>query len=246
MGFWNQRIFAQDAALPASPRNSEGSGRSPKLRLTIEDRFKNFVTRNRIIDGLRVGGWDLAPSVWSRLEAALTLIKTYDRSRYDRFHRDLDRIIVAFLFGSNGRYNPRLNACELDERFLLRANLSPEIIAAVIVHEATHARLWHLGIGYEEKIRTRVEAVCIGREIAFASRLPNGKEVEDRARRRLANAVRADFLTNQAIGDRMVKGIYDAGRDSGAPTWLIRSIINLARTTARLRGLLRRSRRKSA
>ena len=47
-------------------------------------------------------------------------------------------------------FNHSLNACQLDERFVLDEKSGPELIASVIVHEATHARLMRCGIGYEE------------------------------------------------------------------------------------------------
>ena len=53
----------------------------------------------------------------------------------------------------------------------------PELIASVIVHEATHARLMRCGIGYEEELRARVEKVCLRRELAFAAKLPNGEQI---------------------------------------------------------------------
>ena len=83
-------------------------------------------------------------------KTALGLIKTYDRIRYDRLLRDLDRIFIRVLPSSIASFNHSLNACQLDERFVLDEKSGPELIASVIVHEATHARLMRCGIGYEE------------------------------------------------------------------------------------------------
>ena len=67
--------------------------------------------------------------------------------------------------------------CVIDERFVVDEGTTPEMIASVIVHEATHARLFRMGIGYEEGRRARVEQVCLRRELAFAAKLPDRAKV---------------------------------------------------------------------
>src|SRR5713101_6929819 len=103
-----------------------------------------------------------------RVEEALRLIKTYDRVRYNRLIRDLERVWVTLLPGYPACYDHSIRACELDTRYVLADTSQPEVIASTIVHEATHARLRRSGIGYEEDLRPRVEAVCYRAQIAFA------------------------------------------------------------------------------
>jgi hypothetical protein len=91
-----------------------------------------------------------------RVEEALGLVKTYDRVRYNRLIRDLERVLVTVLSGSTGSYNSSIGACQLDERFVL-AGTSPAVIASAIVHEAAHARLQRRGVGYQEEIRSQSE-----------------------------------------------------------------------------------------
>ena len=91
---------------------------------------------------------------------------------------------------------------------------SPELIAAVIVHEATHARLERYGIGYEEKLRARIEAVCFRRELAFAAKLPNGEAVRQPAEDRLKAYASANFWTNAAFAERFDKDHLEKLRDS--------------------------------
>jgi hypothetical protein len=43
----------------------------------------------------------------------------------------------------------------------------------MLVHEATHARLWGCGIPYTVANRDRVERACLRAEMRFASRMPN-------------------------------------------------------------------------
>jgi hypothetical protein len=65
-----------------------------------------------------------------------------------------------------GDYQPEIRTCRLDKRFVLHDVVDPELIAAVIVHEATHARLHRLGVAYAEQQRPRIDAICVRRENA--------------------------------------------------------------------------------
>src|SRR6185503_13261504 len=118
-----------------------------------------------------------AERVLPRVEAALGLIKTHDRQRYDRIVADLDRVWVRLLTTYVAQFSPSWSACFLDERFVLGDTTDAAHIAAAIVHEATHARLWRCGFGYDEEVRQRVEAVCVRREVAFANKLPDGERI---------------------------------------------------------------------
>ena len=183
------------------------------------------MSHSRRIDGLWVGCWvrdDKSPSdALDRVEEALGLIKLHDRRRYDRLRRDLDRIWVNLLPGNLGEFNHTLRMCVLDERFVLAEATRPEQIASTIVHEATHARLMRCGIGYEEALRARVEAVCFHRQRAFAARLPAGEQVRDEAERRLTGYPPA-FWTDEGLDDRHNRDGAEALRYLGVPEFLIR------------------------
>jgi hypothetical protein len=161
---------------------------------------------HRTIDGLWVGAYfdTSAEAVLQRVEAALRLIETYDRPRYHRLRRDLDRIWVRLLTGGVAEFNPAMRACLVDERFVLAETTDAAILAAAIVHEATHARLWHCGFGYEEAHRQRVEAICLRRELAFARRLPDGAHVREWAEDTLAMS--PSHWTDAASHDREQEG----------------------------------------
>jgi hypothetical protein len=195
-----------------------------------------WLSTGRCIDGLWVGTAfpTNADAIYSRLEPALQLIKVYDRRRYDRIARDLERVWVRLLPASHGRctYNS-LWACELDERFVLADSTLPEDIAGLIVHEATHARLHRCGIGYEEGLRQRVEEVCVRRELAFANQLPDGRRLREFAEQRLATPA---ALTNVALQERYLEGSIEVLRHLGYPDWLVRFLVApIARRTSRTR-----------
>ena len=134
------------------------------------------ISRSRCVDGLWIGssGQKHSELVLGRVEEALGLVKTYDGVRYNRLIRDLERVLVTVLSGATGSFNSSIGACQLDERFVLAETSSPARIASVIVHEATHARLQRHGVGYQEEVRARVEAVCIRRELALQQSCPMG------------------------------------------------------------------------
>jgi hypothetical protein len=199
-----------------------------------------WLSSGRRVDGMWVGTYFQrnAEQVMRRVEEALRLIKTYDERRYKRLISDLSRVWVRLVPGGLGKYTHSLRACELDERFVLAETSPPEMIAATIVHEATHARLWRFGFGYDENVRGRVEAVCVRRELAFARRLPDGELVREQAQDALSNPPAT--WTDTAVRDRDLEGSVQALRHLGAPNWVVRALL-----TARAWRSSRRSSRTS-
>jgi hypothetical protein len=199
-----------------------------KQRPTLVDRLELWLSTSKRVDGLWLGTYDEeAESALRRVEEALCLIKAHDRSRYDRLTRDLERIWVRLLPDALASFNGSLNACELDIRFVLAEKSIPEVVASTIVHEATHARLMCCGVGYEEELRVRVEAVCFRRELAFAEKLPNGEQVRERAEKMLELCASRDYWANTAFDDRYVQGAMEAARHVGLPSWLARAALAL-------------------
>jgi hypothetical protein len=223
-------------------KNNTAIYRVPKP--TLADRFELWFSTGKQSDGLWIGvSLDSeADPILRRVEEALHLIKAYDRFRYDRLTRDLERVWVRLLPGVFGNFNSSLRACELDRRFVL-SETSTEVIAATIVHEATHARIHRCGIGYDEKLRPRIEAACLRRELAFAAKLPNGEKVRDYAERSLSLCATQDFWTNAAFGERHDKDHIQALRDLGVSDRLIRTILIVRRLRLRMtrlaKGILR-------
>jgi hypothetical protein len=180
---------------------------------------------NHRIDGLWIGTFDRDHDVLPRIENALHLIKIHDRLRYDRLLRDLERILVCVLLGDLACFNHRYGSCELDARFVLAETSSPEVIAATIVHEATHARLWSLGVRYEQKRRHRIEAICFRRVLAFATKLPNSELVREQAENRLTGYAGPESWTNAVFEKRLLEGAIEAMRYRKFPWWLIQILL---------------------
>ena len=100
--------------------------KTPRPRLV--DRLElRLSTQTRVVDGLWLGTFQSEPErALRRVEEALHLIKTYDRLRYDRLLRDLERVWVRLLLHGLGSFNESLDACELDIRFVLAETSTPE------------------------------------------------------------------------------------------------------------------------
>src|ERR1044072_1683748 len=184
------------------------NARPEPTRLRCGDMWRLRGCASRGIDGLWIGGFsrysdDAEPGL-RRVEQALDLIKSYDPVRYRRLLQDVKRVWVGMTFSGYAEYEHSLLACKLDERVVLDDTISNEQIAAAIVHEGTHGRLAHCGIGYEEPIRHRVEAVCLRQEIAFAKRLPEGGASQEAALYCLSFCSDAGHWTNAAMTEGRV------------------------------------------
>ena len=212
--------------------------KSSTRRANIGDRIELFLSTGRRVDGLWIGGMEKRP-VLDRVEEALCLIKRYDRIRYNRLIRDLERVWVRVLPGPMGRFKSAINACEIDQRAIIGKGASLEQIASIVVHEATHARLDRCGIGYEEEMRARVEAVCVRRQLAFAARLPNPAEVRDLSERTLADVSQIDW-SNSAFSERDDKGSAEALRYLGVPNGVISFIFATRLIALGVRRIMRR------
>ncbi|MDG4880926.1 hypothetical protein [Mesorhizobium sp. WSM4884] len=169
---------------------------------------------SQTIDGLVIVG----DKGTDKIVGALDVIREFDPVRYKRLLRDVRQVLVTVLPASVAQWAETSQACELDERYLVSETTTPERVASTIVHEATHARLMRCGIGYEEKLRDRVERVCLRREIAFAARLPAGT---DTARRVEATFQAMPDFSDRAMSERYLDGLRDALLYLNMPAWLV-------------------------
>lgn len=189
------------------------------MALSILERFLLKHATIRSIDGILVVAND--GQKLDRVLEALRLVRQHDPIRYRRIAQDIARIWVTLLPGSLGQFDERTWTCKLDERFVVDEETTPELIASVIVHEATHARLQRSGIGYGEDLRMRVEEFCLRQEIVFATKLPNGAQAIEWAERTLEAM---PDMSNQAMVSRGREGAEKVFRHLGVPEWLIRII----------------------
>jgi hypothetical protein len=109
------------------------------------------------------------------VESALDLIAQHDPRRMSRIARDIRWIWVQRTAYAAGYWIQDLRVCVLDREYVTAADTATWMIAATIVHEATHARLFRHNIPYVEPARARIEAICDAQSVDFARRLPGGE-----------------------------------------------------------------------
>jgi hypothetical protein len=161
-----------------------------------------------------------------KVAAALQLICDVDPIRHRQVVRDISRIWITTVVAAAGQLMPSTSICELDERFLMREDISIEEVAGAIVHEATHARLFRWGIGYEENLRDRVENICMARELAFAAKLADGAAIRRWVEARQNGSV--DY-SNSAFAVREIAGAREALVHLGTPGWIADIVVTIAR-----------------
>jgi hypothetical protein len=204
----------------------------PGQKATIVDRICLWLSTSRGVDGLWVGSMECKPQPGlRRVEDALRLIKDHDPLHYSRIISHLERIWVDLLPHARASYERSLNACKLDERFVLLETTSLERIASCIVHEATHARLERWGIGYDdEKVRSRIEAICLRRELNFVGKLPQAEPLREELARTLEWCIgEHDYFSNVNSWQRWERGNVETLRHLGAPDWVISVVLKVSK-----------------
>ncbi|WP_338548290.1 hypothetical protein [Roseovarius phycicola] len=113
-----------------------------------------------------------------RIKAALDRIADIDPITFAKIPRFLPGGIVADAANySTAWYSVQRKACVIGPTALQSYDLDD--IALCIVHELCHARLFAAGFGYDgAQFRTRIEKICIRREIGFARKLED-RDVKD-------------------------------------------------------------------
>jgi len=205
-----------------------------RFRPTLGDLFiLHFLSKGEYIDGLWVGvqtpDREQYKLLLERLRAALVLVRTYDPLRYRRLTCYLKRIWVTPVHGPRACFYYRLDACVLNPQYVLRDTMTPAHLAAAIVHEATHARLWGMGFRYEEEARPRIEAICVRRELAFSRKLPHGEEVRDWVEQTLISLRSPTFLSKAELAKSRDDYAIEELRRLGVPDRMIRGIFVLRR-----------------
>ena len=216
--------------------------RKPYRKPSAVDRLGLWFSTGRGIDGLWVGTTESKPQPGlRRIEDALQLIKHHDSLNYSRVIHNLERVWVHLLPDACACYRASLKACVLDERFVLLETTTLEEIASTIVHEATHAKLERWGISYDEKKRSRIEAVCLRRELNFISKLPHSEPSREKIARTLEWCVSDhDYFSNQSFQQRDHQGVVETLRYVGTPDWLIGFVLTVRAVVSGMRRLVQR------
>lgn len=119
----------------------------------------------------------------THLRAALHLIRDTTPHVYVGLIARLRRLVIVQVGGPE--YVPAIHGCLLSLSHL-RATTTQEF-GLLFVHEATHARLWNLGISYRPELRDRIERICLGAEASWARQLLGGEVLAEGVESRLAH-----------------------------------------------------------
>jgi hypothetical protein len=217
--------------------------KKPDRKATVADRISLWLSTSRDVDGLWVGSIEFKPAPGlRRVEDALQLIKEHDPLHYSRIINNLERIWIDLLPFAWGLFERSLNACKLDERFVLSEATTLQQIASTIVHEATHARLERWGISYDdEKARSRIEAICLRRELNFAGKLPQAEPLREEIARKLAWCIDDNkYFPNVNLWQETDKGNVETLRHLRTPDWVIRVVLKARAIRTRMRQWIHR------
>jgi len=110
-------------------------------------------------------------TVVTKLEAALQTIQQFDPRRFRRLRSDIHRLWVV-RYPCRGAFFPDQRICMVELTFLARPDMTPAQVAASIVHEGAHARLFSARVKRERLTPAREERFCRRAEVAFAHTLP--------------------------------------------------------------------------
>lgn len=215
----------------------------PTMRDLIPRLLRGFLKRRATssdIDGLWVGASD--EELLPKMRNALQLIASHDPVRYARLRKDVRGVWVTQLPGPYGQFEQSDFTCELDDRFVTNSSL--EKIASVIVHEATHARLWRRGFGYSENIRQRVEAICLRREVAFASRLPDSGTMPEELSAMLD--LPPSSWSDETMAKSHLRGLLEMMKHAELPRWLIVRFLRFGRWAQKRRRSLAKTAHRGA
>lgn len=118
--------------------------------------------------------------VVKRLDLALGLIEQHTPHYYRHLRRDFSRIGVK-RYATRGAYFSATGTCLVELTFVVNPEFSLAQVAALIVHEAMHARLHRIGLTYDTSSQARHERFCRRAEVKFGRSVPGGEPVVERA-----------------------------------------------------------------
>jgi hypothetical protein len=221
--------------------------RKPDGKPAAVDRLNFWLSTGRKVDGLWVATTENKPQPGlRRIEDALGLIKRHDSLHYSRVLHNLEQIWVHVLPNALACYDRSTKACMFDERFVLFETTTLERIASTIVHEATHAKLEGWGVSYDdENMRSRIEAMCLRRELDFIAKLPHSEPLREELERTLEWCVSDhDYFSNVSFQERDHRGTVETLRYLNVPEWLIRFLPKGRAAVSGVRRLVRRLARR--
>ncbi len=234
---WNESFFSAPqlkrdslgSTIPFVTKPVRPSPRSPLLIRWIRSatyRFSYKRTLCTIPVAIFAPDADEKAVCYPKIQAALRLVEQHDPRRF----RQLQRYVRAIILGAHPIYSAQWfeedRTCELGLAYVMASTTTPSRLAATIIHETTHARLFRLGIDYAEARRARVEAICYKAQVDFASRLPDGAKIVPELQRWLEPD--PAYYASSSFREREFESLSKLG----CPEWIIRAVRWVSRTRA--------------
>jgi hypothetical protein len=149
-----------------------------------------MTTQRRLVHGFQTTIVNTRPDIGTddaiaRLDGALALLAQYVPHHYRRLRRDFSDFLIERR-AYRGAFIPDTRTCMVELTFVVNRSFSLAQVAATILHEAMHARLYARGIAVRAQESHRQERFCRQAEIEFGSLVPGGAPVVQRAVEALA------------------------------------------------------------
>jgi hypothetical protein len=115
-----------------------------------------------------------------RLDGALALLERYVPHHYRRLPRDVAGFLIERR-AYRGAFLPATRMLLVELTFVVNRSFSLAQVAATILHEGMHARLYRRGLATGADESHRQERFCRRAEIEFGRLVPGGEPIVERA-----------------------------------------------------------------
>ena len=160
-------------------------------------------------------------TAFEKVGLGLDLISHFAPERYKALKKDVASIFVSDAIGSLGNYGRALKSVQLQASYVTDPETTHQAIACCLIHEAQHGRLYRLGFGYDDAVRTRIEKICMIAERNFARRLPGCDvlvaDLQDRI-----DFDWEPYFSDEAIWQSNAEARIKLLKDYNVPGWLVR------------------------
>lgn len=176
---------------------------------------------------VHLGSEDDAPGDLAAAAAGVGLLGATAPRTFARLRQDVPRVAVTTLGDLAGGYAYGSGWVLLDVQFLRTHR--PGCVAALLVHEATHARIRRMGVTSLRGRAERIERRCLREQASFAARLPLEVGVCERCVAVMTLGTAEAWWNPEREGERRAV----AAQDLGAPRWLVERVRRFGRWMAR-------------
>jgi hypothetical protein len=151
----------------------------------IQRQCLRFVTHRCIVRGFPTVIISTRPEietrdVIARLDGALALLEEHVPHHYRRLRRDFSGFLIERR-AYRGAFIVASRTCLVELTFIVNPAFTLSQVAATLLHEAMHARLYARSIAVTQEQMHRQERFCRRAEIEFGELVPDGTPIVQRA-----------------------------------------------------------------